>query len=284
MSPTTASTEPAASPHGTSKYPVLEHSPYTTLFGQQQHKPYALVFLNGRRPEAVDSQWFAQLWQNARYRVCADGGGNRLHDSLLSSNSAGKAVGPTTFLPDAIIGDLDSLRPEVADFYRTNGVTVTKFVDDYSTDFMKAVDLIAAFEDRDELIAPDDKCTIVALGGLGGRLDQAIHSLKMLYMFSGVRELILVGDGSMATLARGGYRNVIREASKPDAIRTCGVLPLGNKTATVTFEGLRWNLVDHESHIRGMFSTSNHVASDTVVIEADDDVIWTSEFDPSTFA
>ena len=49
----------------------------------------------------------------ASFRVCADGGSNRLYDALpsmlgLSDDAAGQAR--QEFLPEVILGDLDSIR------------------------------------------------------------------------------------------------------------------------------------------------------------------------------
>ena len=48
-------------------------------------------------------------------RVCADGGANRLFDLLDQSQ---------LYIPAAVVGDLDSVRPEVVAFYRTAGVVL----------------------------------------------------------------------------------------------------------------------------------------------------------------
>ena len=62
----------------------------------------------------------------AALRICADGGANRLYDQLPSWLGAGGADAVEAvrgaFLPDVIKGDLDSLRPEVRDFYTRRGV------------------------------------------------------------------------------------------------------------------------------------------------------------------
>lgn len=46
----------------------------------------------------------------AKYRICADGGANRLYDSLSEQDRR-------RYLPDLIKGDLDSLRQDVEAFY-----------------------------------------------------------------------------------------------------------------------------------------------------------------------
>lgn len=53
------------------------------------------------------------LWHRAARRFCADGGANRLYDelpSLLPGEDASEVR--AAYLPDAIVGDLDSIRPE----------------------------------------------------------------------------------------------------------------------------------------------------------------------------
>lgn len=59
----------------------------------------------------------------AKVRICADGGANRLFDAA-GSWSAGRDVlsARRAFLPDVITGDLDSIRPEVADYYSQHGI------------------------------------------------------------------------------------------------------------------------------------------------------------------
>lgn len=61
----------------------------------------------------------------ATLRVCADGGANRLYDELpgMLPGQAAEAV-RSQYLPSAIQGDLDSIRPDVLAFYRQHGVPV----------------------------------------------------------------------------------------------------------------------------------------------------------------
>lgn len=61
----------------------------------------------------------------AAVRVCADGGANRLYDELpaMLAGQAPDAV-RAAYLPSAIRGDMDSIRPEVLDFYRQRGVVI----------------------------------------------------------------------------------------------------------------------------------------------------------------
>lgn len=66
-----------------------------------------LVILNS---DSFNSKLTASMWGKCDIKVCADGGANRLFDSLTPENR-------TTCIPDYIVGDLDSLRSEVKDFY-----------------------------------------------------------------------------------------------------------------------------------------------------------------------
>ena len=55
----------------------------------------------------------SHLWSSCRYKICADGGANRLFDTCIT---ASKNI--DDFIPDFIVGDLDSARSEVIDYYR----------------------------------------------------------------------------------------------------------------------------------------------------------------------
>lgn len=71
----------------------------------------------------------------ATLRICADGGANRLYER--------EQQGATACHPHVIIGDLDSIRPEVAAHYRDRGTQVLDLSHDQdSTDLQKCVDYI----------------------------------------------------------------------------------------------------------------------------------------------
>lgn len=78
---------------------------------------------------AYNDSYSFSLWDFASVRLCADGAANRLYESTVTlSPPTRECVGTTDdasniatsnrFLPDGIHGDLDSLLPHVAEYYR----------------------------------------------------------------------------------------------------------------------------------------------------------------------
>ena len=101
----TTTTRPMSSPS------VVRHDLHAFLGGgplprgREEEEESALVVLNS----ASFGPWLLErLWAASSFRVCADGGANRLFDTL-------GAEARRAFVPDYIIGDLDSVRDEVAD-------------------------------------------------------------------------------------------------------------------------------------------------------------------------
>lgn len=76
-----------------------------------------------------------RLWAGAALRVCADGAANRLHDSFDGDRPGERE----RFVPDVIVGDLDSLRPEVSAFYEALGSEVKLVEDQDYNDFEKCL-------------------------------------------------------------------------------------------------------------------------------------------------
>lgn len=54
-------------------------------------------------------------------RYCADGGANRLFDRFVKGKGKSEDFqgGDEEWLPDLVLGDLDSLRPDVKEFYES---------------------------------------------------------------------------------------------------------------------------------------------------------------------
>lgn len=69
---------------------------------------FHLIMINS---ESMNIDMTTTLWNSFEYKICADGGANRLFDQLTVARRS-------LFVPDFIIGDLDSVRDEVKQFYR----------------------------------------------------------------------------------------------------------------------------------------------------------------------
>ena len=76
--------------------------------GNQAEFKTHLLILNS---ESFSSKLTVSIWNNCNLKVCADGGANRLYDSLTVEERG-------VYVPQYIIGDLDSLRSDVSEFYK----------------------------------------------------------------------------------------------------------------------------------------------------------------------
>ena len=68
--------------------------------------------------DTMDVAWAKRLWAHCDFKICADGGANRLYDGLVASGDEHK------YIPDMIKGDLDSLRGDVKAFYSAAGTRI----------------------------------------------------------------------------------------------------------------------------------------------------------------
>lgn len=186
---------------------------------------------------------------------------------------------------DTIIGDLDSLSDEARTFFTTSpaNCTIIHDPDQYSTDFTKAVRLV-----RKTLPGGH----IVCMGGLGGRVDQALSQLHHLYLFQKSptyaegKMFFLSGESLSFLLKAGKHRIHVRE---PDArvgtfarvsgdpfAKYVGIIPV-KEPSVITTKGLEWDVKNWPTEFGGQMSTSNHVLPETNVVEVETtkDVIFT---------
>lgn len=214
------------------------------------------------------------LWMSCSYRICADGGANRLCDLRAAYDEVTQALsyrGEDLFKhPHRIVGDMDSVSTSVVAMYRDNplyGCAVDDQSDDQdSTDFVKC--LRAVVKHR-----PDVK-RVFTLGALGGRLDHILYNMKTLFDFPAL-EIVLIGDHSVAWALAAG-RSVIKRDTQYKTTH-CGLVPLQGD-ARVSTRGLKWDLNDQVMSFNagGLISTSNLFVNDEVVIDTDVPLLWTS--------
>ncbi|KAH7171292.1 thiamine pyrophosphokinase [Dactylonectria macrodidyma] len=244
----------------------FEWRPAKLLQDYNVPQDFALLVLN--QPLKLGSN-LRRLWKNSSMRVAADGGANRLH-KLSSFHGKFSNL-------QVIIGDLDSLSPLVRDFYSSqpSPATIIHDPEQESTDFGKAVNWL-----RKEHPAGID---IVALGGIGGRVDQGLSQLHYLYRFHddpayAQGRVFLLSGSSLTFLLKAGTHHIqVREDGEHDAFgKHVGIIPL-KEPSVISTTGLEWDVTDWKTEIGGRLSTSNHVLPDTQVIQikTDKDVLFT---------
>lgn len=173
----------------------------------QHEQQTALIICNGDPPP---EELLQQLWQKADYRVAADGGANHLLSQQL--------------LPDAVVGDFDSLQPEVRKKLADSTLFLLK--EQETNDADKAVRhcLKRGYK------------VINILGADGGRLDQFLASLEILFKYSPEARLIL-----WSPLERMEFiQNTWEENLKPGT--TLSLLPLFGGAQGVITQGLEFPL------------------------------------------
>ncbi|PYH70109.1 thiamine diphosphokinase [Aspergillus vadensis CBS 113365] len=269
--------------------------------------PYALLILN----HPINERAYDVLQQHALTTVCADGGANHFYE-MMKARGREDVDHPTT-----IIGDLDSIHPTIKSHYESHGVNVIYHHDDYSTDFTKALRYIRA--NTAEILSSSsstthhkykesDSLSILILGGLGGRVDQAFSQIHHLYSNSTIPSspsggnrngngnegaLYLVSEESITFILHPG-KNVIRTPGVKRAdlsISTTsgggkeeeylleenvGIIPLSGPER-ITTKGFQWDVESWETEIGGQISTSNHIRAEEVEVSAGGAVLFTVE-------
>jgi thiamine pyrophosphokinase len=226
------------------------------------HKDCALVILN--QPLELRASLYAKIWKNSVYKVAADGGANRIHDLNTANQGEDLEV-------DLVIGDLDSITPAATKYWIDKGVKITHDSDQYSTDFMKAI--------KDIWSTHPKPLNIVAIGGLGGRVDQGLSMLHHLYLYqkdyASGRLFLLSSEGVTFVLKSGKHKIKAQETFHDIGLgKNVGIIPLKERSM-ITTHGLEWDVTDWPTEFGGQMSTSNHVVEEWVTIETTKDVLFT---------
>lgn len=221
--------------------------------------PYAVLILN----QPINEQALSAVINDATLVVCADGGANRLFD--LSSMWSQVRV-------NAIVGDLDSLRPEVEEHFSRRGVIIEKVPDQDSTDFQKGLKWIRKHSAQPNVSGVEEdlpaQVDVVAIGGLGGRVDQGFSGIHHLFLAQDDPGLLdgriyLLSEQSLSFVLGAG-QNVIH-VDRDTFNENVGIIPVLGP-AVITTKGLEWDVENWKTEFGGQISTSNHIRSDKLEI------------------
>lgn len=191
-----------------------------------------LLILNQDR---LSQNSVALYWNQSILRVCADGGANALYHCFNNDEER------LAYLPNKIIGDLDSLSSPVRQFYSSHKVEIIKIEEQDSTDFQKCIQE-----------CPSDEW--VVLGGLDGRFDHTMSCLHTLLVNKHISITLVSHYSYCRCLSTGSHNLDFDRVLYGDSI---GLFPLTG-TALCTTTGLKWN-IDHSMPLQFgmMISTSN---------------------------
>ena len=258
-------------------------------------KGFALIVLN--QPLIDQVAFYTQVWKNAVYHVGADGGANCVYD-LNEANLKDKNV----LNLDTVIGDLDSLRMDARQYWHSQGSEIIYDPDQYSTDLTKAIKYAKSFQVpiQGKFIPSKDTTRdanlqkikdgsrimdIVCIGGLGGRVDQAMSILHHLYAFqtesnyASGRMFLLSSEAITFVLKSGKHKIKVRERFPGIGLgKHIGIIPL-KEPSIITTEGLEWDVTDWPTEFGGQMSTSNQVKDDWVTVKTTKDVLFTIDLD-----
>jgi thiamine pyrophosphokinase len=223
------------------------------LLNGRPSSPYAVLILN----QPINRNALNAVIESASLIICADGGANRLFDYDQEVQN-----GFRKRLPDAIVGDLDSLSPAVSEHYRTRGVQVVNNPDQYSTDFTKGLKWIRDWSLKQSGAEMD----VVVLGGLGGRVDQALSQIHHLYMAENDTTLLkgriyLLSEQSLSFVLASSNNLIHLEPGY--FAENVGIIPVLGRTL-ITTTGLEWDVDQWPTEFGGQMSTSNHIRSDKI--------------------
>ena len=198
---------------------------------ESSHKN-ALIICNGSPPP---QSLLKQLWQSADYRVAADGGANLLQVLNL--------------LPDAVVGDFDSLQQDVQ---KQLPETILFHIKEQETN------------DADKAVRHCLKLgftEINLLGADGGRQDQFLSSLEILLKYSPGARLII-----WTALERMEFILDSWEETLPPGT-TISLLPLFGGAQGVVSQGLKFELNNHALMPgKSPSGVSNQVLSNPVTV------------------
>lgn len=250
----------------------------------------ALLILN-QRITMVDL--FLKLWEIYDVKVCADGAANYLY-RLCEENG----LRHEDYMPHYIVGDLDSILPEVESFYKDAGVYVVKQTTQYSTDFMKSINLITCHFYASNFVQNleanknevnfgvslergiheiydtiKDKSilkqlNVLATGGIDGRFDQTINSIAQLYTLPKtdpyIRLSYLTTTDLIFLVPAGGTLIEFDRDFRQNCIGNCGLLPIGLPTMVKETIGLKWDIANWPTSVTtGRVSSNNRFVGDS---------------------
>lgn len=199
-----------------------------------------LILANGKPPEKKDVNYLRKKGYN--FLICADGG----------ANSAKKL----NLIPDAIIGDFDSVDPAVLKQFSSSAY-IKKLTRQNDTDVEKCIKYALTKKFND----------IILLGVTGDRLDHTFCNLGIVLKFYKQIKLKIAAENSLLI----PYSGKVKIKTIPD--ETISIYGFNERTK-ITSSGLKYKLNSIALPFGKKESTSNRALGEEVILNISGGVIF----------
>jgi thiamine pyrophosphokinase len=180
----------------------------------------------------------------------------RAGDDLIAADGGARHALAMGLRPRVVVGDLDSLEPELVEQLASQGVEMERYpVAKNETDLELAI----------ERAIRDGAQEVVLLGALGGRLDQSLANVLLMAQRDWPAIIHLVDANEIATVIHSGERMTLEAAVGS----TVSLLPLSAEVTGITYTGMLYPLDNATLPLGSTRGVSNEVVSypATVYIE-----------------
>lgn len=191
----------------------------------------AVIFVNGVIPDHTA----VQRWV-------------RGDDDLIAADGGARHAVAMGLVPRVVVGDLDSLEPELIEQLTAQGAELEKH---------PAAKNMTDLELAIERAIQDGAKEILLLGALGGRLDQSLANVLLMAQRDWPAMIRLVDATEIATVIHSGESMTLEAA--PGS--TMSLLPLSPEVTGITYTGMLYPLNDATLVFGSTRGISNEVVS-----------------------
>lgn len=186
-------------------------------------------------------------------------------------------------IPDCIVGDFDSIRPEIQEFYKNKGVKLFKRVDQETTDLEKclyvSLEKICEYDTSVQFQGSGKKFSIIIFGASGGRIDHTFSAYSQVYKYLQnysfqfkETEIYMLSKSSCSVYLKQGYNKIITSNTWEKKSEGYSVIPI-NGQATIDVIEDEVNNFHIRKYIKfgeNLFFRKKHSA-DNIFITVEDD-------------
>ncbi|AFM01588.1 MULTISPECIES: thiamine diphosphokinase [Desulfitobacterium] len=186
------------------------------------------------------------------------------YDRLIAADGGGNHIVQADYIPDALVGDLDSTEPETMEICRKKGTAILSYpAEKDETDLELALEYAAKLIEQEEKAGSQDQeiKEIFLLGAIGGRIDHLLGNLFLLrgFLKRGFR-IRMKGPDQELWLLEGQGKLIGKKGQK------VSVIPVTEK-AVVRTEGLYYPLYQEILYQESPRGISNVFLGEDAIVE-----------------